>query len=228
MKGAENLPSDVRTVQELLNNVPQSEGGPKVPLIVDGICGTKTKSTIQDFQLHHFGWQLADGRVDPNGPTLGKLNEYEPSTPDYLGQQIHCSCLPFPQASRLAIAEQASLLSPAQQALRRVPDALLWVRESRDAISKMIGVYQNTPTPNPDTLLLMLEYDALAIHFKIHQASNKLAWLMPLRNHYDLIGRALNKASNVFIDDMNCGDSAVADLGGFLLQQDEFGFAPTI
>jgi hypothetical protein len=45
---------------------------------VDGKCGTKTKKAIQLFQLHHFGWSGADGRVDPGQQTLAKLNEFDP------------------------------------------------------------------------------------------------------------------------------------------------------
>ncbi len=75
-----NRPSDVRTVQELLNQVPVGSGGPSPPLKVDEICGPKTKAAIQKFQLHHFGWAGADGRVDPNGPTHVKLHEFEKFT----------------------------------------------------------------------------------------------------------------------------------------------------
>lgn len=74
--GGVNRPDDVKKVQRLLNKVPPTEGGPKVLLAVDGICGPKTISAIQTFQLHHFGWKGADGRVDPYGPTLAKLDEY--------------------------------------------------------------------------------------------------------------------------------------------------------
>jgi hypothetical protein len=75
-----NRPSDVRTIQEMLNQAPVSSGGPSPPLIVDEICGPKTKAAIQKFQLHHFGWAGADGRVDPNGPTHIKLHEWEKIT----------------------------------------------------------------------------------------------------------------------------------------------------
>lgn len=71
-----NLPDDVFTIQEALNRVPPDQGGPKVPLKVDGICGPKTKGAIQTFQLRHFGWKLADSRVDPGKPTIAKLNEF--------------------------------------------------------------------------------------------------------------------------------------------------------
>lgn len=75
--GGRNLPADVINVQELLNKVPAAEGGPAPPLDVDGLCGPKTIAAIQKFQLQHFGWHGADGRVDPGGPTWAKLNEYE-------------------------------------------------------------------------------------------------------------------------------------------------------
>lgn len=75
--GGKNAPQDVVTVQQLLNQVPVGEGGPVPGLDVDGLCGTKTTTAIQKFQLKHFGWSGADGRVDPNGPTLAKLNTYD-------------------------------------------------------------------------------------------------------------------------------------------------------
>jgi hypothetical protein len=75
--GGKNLPMDVITVQQLLDQVPAHQGGPVPLLDVDGLCGPKTIAAIQKFQLHHFGWSIADGRVDPGGPTLAKLNEFD-------------------------------------------------------------------------------------------------------------------------------------------------------
>lgn len=43
--------------------------------------GPKTNGAIQSFQLKHFGWSGADGRVDPGRQTLAKLNELCKSTP---------------------------------------------------------------------------------------------------------------------------------------------------
>jgi hypothetical protein len=78
-----NRPDDVIVVQSLLNRIAPAKGGPSVKLKVDGKAGPKTKNAIQTFQLEHFGWKGADGRVDPNGPTLAKLNELAgPPTPD--------------------------------------------------------------------------------------------------------------------------------------------------
>ena len=75
--GGVNRPQDVRTVQELLNEVPLASGGPVPKLDQDEICGFKTIRAIQTFQLHHFGFKGADGRVDPGRRTLAKLNEFD-------------------------------------------------------------------------------------------------------------------------------------------------------
>jgi hypothetical protein len=70
--GGSNQPGDVRTVQTLLNAVPAGAGGPAKPLVADGMIGPLTKSAISRFQLAQFRW--ADLRVDPDGPTLVRLN----------------------------------------------------------------------------------------------------------------------------------------------------------
>jgi hypothetical protein len=75
--GGINRPDDVRTIQNLLNKAPVSSGGPAPKLDPDGACGKKTIDAIQKFQLHHFGWPGADGKVNPNGETLRKLNEFD-------------------------------------------------------------------------------------------------------------------------------------------------------
>jgi len=71
---AKNLYNDVVTIQQLLNDIAPANGGANPPLKVDGVCGPKTKTAIQKFQLQHFGWKLADARVDPGGATLAKMN----------------------------------------------------------------------------------------------------------------------------------------------------------
>lgn len=71
---ARNLYNDVVTIQQLLNDITPANGGANPPLKVDGKCGPKTKGAIQKFQLQHFGWKLADARVDPGGATLAKMN----------------------------------------------------------------------------------------------------------------------------------------------------------
>lgn len=73
-----NLKADTETIQNLLNSTPTDKGGANPKLEVDGKCGPLTCKAIQVFQLAHFGWSLADGRVDPDGPTLFLLNSLNP------------------------------------------------------------------------------------------------------------------------------------------------------
>jgi hypothetical protein len=67
----------VLTVQRLLNGVPPGEGQPTPLLAEDGWIGPKTVGAINRFQKKQFGWQ--DGRVDPKGPTLRRLNALRPA-----------------------------------------------------------------------------------------------------------------------------------------------------
>jgi peptidoglycan hydrolase-like protein with peptidoglycan-binding domain len=76
-RGGVNRTEDVRAIQELLNKVPEDAGGLRVKLIVDGICGSATRDAIHRFQVRQFGATGADGRVDPGGRTLRKLNDYD-------------------------------------------------------------------------------------------------------------------------------------------------------
>jgi peptidoglycan hydrolase-like protein with peptidoglycan-binding domain len=75
--GGRNVPSDVKTIQTALNNVPPSGGGPVPPLDVDGFVGPKTNGAIAAFQRHHFGW--ADSRVDPDNLTIATLRVFQPN-----------------------------------------------------------------------------------------------------------------------------------------------------
>ncbi len=70
-----NKADDVFDIQYGLDQVPPIDGGPEPPLKIDGLCGPKTIGAIRNFQMKHFGWQGADGRIDPGRRTLQKLNE---------------------------------------------------------------------------------------------------------------------------------------------------------
>jgi len=78
--GGVNRPTDVRVVQELLNRVPHAAGGPYPLLAEDSVCGVTTMDAIQRFQLQQLGWGKADGRIDPNGATIQKLNQLSGTT----------------------------------------------------------------------------------------------------------------------------------------------------
>ena len=87
LKGV-NRKDDVEKIQKLLNKIPKKDGGPDPKLKVDGKAGPKTNGAIQAFQLKHFGWSGADGRVDPGKQTLAKLNEFDKPTPAVTGTRF--------------------------------------------------------------------------------------------------------------------------------------------
>lgn len=74
-QGGVNKKEDVFNIQYGLDQVPPIDGGPNPQLKIDGICGPKTIGAIRNFQLKHFGWSGADGRIDPGKQTIKKLNE---------------------------------------------------------------------------------------------------------------------------------------------------------
>ena len=74
-ENAKNRETDVRVVQKALNNIMQYNIlAPLPPLAEDGIAGRKTKVAIRQFQRVAVGMTAPDGRIDPGGKTIVKLN----------------------------------------------------------------------------------------------------------------------------------------------------------
>jgi peptidoglycan hydrolase-like protein with peptidoglycan-binding domain len=71
--GAANNRADVEVVQRLLNEHVTRVGYPTQP--VNGLVSPQTIDAIKKFQQKVVGMKLPDGRVDPAGTTLRKLNE---------------------------------------------------------------------------------------------------------------------------------------------------------
>src|SRR5712691_4032712 len=71
--GGVNKPTDVTEIQQLLNKVPVAQGGAAPPFLVFGTCDSATLAAILSFQKKQVP-AFADGRIDPGGPTLAKLN----------------------------------------------------------------------------------------------------------------------------------------------------------
>ena len=82
--GGVNRKDDSRTVQELLNKVPADQGGPSPLLAVDGLPWQKTIAAIRSFQRIQLGFTSPDGRVDRDGKTLAKLNEFDDPPAEHL------------------------------------------------------------------------------------------------------------------------------------------------
>lgn len=77
-KGGVNHPSDVKTIQKLLN---EHSLPPLRSLEIDGIAGPATINAIEHFQSVKVGMKSPDGRVDPGGKTFRKLRDV-PSGPE--------------------------------------------------------------------------------------------------------------------------------------------------
>ena len=71
-RGGRNSVDDVKAIQAALNGKDVTDGGPTMKLAVDGIVGPRTIAAIERYQNRHLGW--ADGRIDPDGPTIHALN----------------------------------------------------------------------------------------------------------------------------------------------------------
>jgi len=67
--------NDVTTIQSALVRIGPAQGGQGPLFEVDGSCGPKTISAIQQFQVKHFGWSGADGLVQPGRQTHQKMNQ---------------------------------------------------------------------------------------------------------------------------------------------------------
>lgn len=75
-EGGTNIPSDVATVQYLLNCVPVSHGGPLQELKIDGFAGVVTIEAISRFQKIQLG--SSNNRVEFSGETFDALKKYDP------------------------------------------------------------------------------------------------------------------------------------------------------
>ncbi len=71
-QGGANLRNDVLTIQQALNAVGTSQGGPAPRLTTDGLFGPLTRAAIGRFQQPNIGF--IDFRIDPNGSTIQALN----------------------------------------------------------------------------------------------------------------------------------------------------------
>ena len=107
-RGGVNTRADTREIQAALN-----AGFPATPIAVDGLCGRNTIRRIERFQRRFM--QNPDGRVDPGGRTLRRLNGIVPARSD----NWHGDSSRWPQAKKIA-----SLDTRMRPKVRRVLAAL--------------------------------------------------------------------------------------------------------
>jgi hypothetical protein len=119
--GGANIPTDVRTIQAALNDVPSSSGGPDPALAVDGIVGPLTLAAIRGFQQTHVS--IVDSRIDPNGPTLAALNA-EPGGNVSIAAQGLTGAAPRRQRRSDLLPPDPAIIPRVLELLERVKDLI--------------------------------------------------------------------------------------------------------
>ena len=150
-----NFADDVRTIQSALNRFTPLNGGPEPSLVVDGICGPKTRAAIYHFQekwdLKPKNWKVPDGIVDPDGPTIARLRQGAGSLP-----------------------------SLAAEFMSRIPQVVVVLMKASRCVStaRLFLERRNAPAAGLLTALSSIgEADAAKVerHFHVKQTGNALA-----------------------------------------------------
>jgi hypothetical protein len=176
-----NNASDVETIQDALNRVPETQGGPSGPLQVDGICGPKTRKAIQHFQLRHFGWKGADSRIDPDKQTIAKLNEVleQPSGPG--GPSAVSPDTPNITAFKAVLSAHIAL-------------ARSWIRSARFELTRALPVVDQSDIrggiPSLDRKSLMVKINR---HFSVDKIPHRRATLVNILKVYDTMEQVFQR-----------------------------------
>ena len=117
--GCTNGRDDVLVVQSLLNVAYARIRVPSRTIPVDGIVGPETHAALLHFQRTHFG--AGDGRVEPAGRTLVRLNAVAAGPPRASGT-----------------ARSASVPSPLELALGAAALARRWAVDAREHLAPLL------------------------------------------------------------------------------------------
>jgi hypothetical protein len=146
-----NFADDVKAIQKALNRFSPLQGGPPVPLVVDGLFGPKTGGAIRHFQekweLKPKNWQVPDGIVDPVGPTIERLRK----GPGALANLPVAFLARIPRVMEIVTAARAVLtlaksFYATPPSISPLPSLSLFGRAAADKVDRHF--HQNT-LPNP-------------------------------------------------------------------------------
>lgn len=155
-QGGANRSGDVRTVQELLNQVPITWGGPNPSLDEDGIVGPLTIAAIRGFQQVQLSTYFSpDGRVDPNQRTIRRLNHIAGSN-ERPGGVLHISTEPIGHViqptNMVCWAAAGTMLTGARDRMSYTIESQMRVADSRDPGYGYLNMFQNNQgLPPSDT-----------------------------------------------------------------------------
>ena len=171
--GGMNQPADTKTIQGLLNQVAPIALAPKPLLTVDGVVGPLTNGAIRQFQSRTGG--PTDGRIDPNGPTIARLNvlTYKPGST----AKGFAATAPTPPTPAM---------TPMQAAMEAIPRAQMWTNA---ALMQIAGLRAATSVslfnlpPSPDVTMAMM--GMINTHFHLDREPDRLSLnLVVLQNTY--------------------------------------------
>lgn len=208
---APNVFDDVFKIQHELDRIAPIDGGPSPPLAAAGKCGPKTNKAIRDFQMKHFGFQGADGRIDPGKKTIQKINELKndnifPSLP-----------LSFSNPTDKALFD--GMMQHIPHTKNCVNAAMAKVSLAMQSVDSPGGLFG----PSREEMRLINK------HFKIDSSPVQgRAALQKINDIYGKMLNVLNRPENFFTldtDDSGEGISRVAfaRLGGFFDKSDLSG-----
>ena len=219
---AHNRPPDVRTVQDLLNRVPLTSGGPLPPLKVDGLCYGKTLSAIEGFQKKGCGFKWPDRRIDPGGRTWNELVKCD--APPESDDVIHC----YPTGERSASGSSLTQLSFGSggaavsaddlvaQALGALPTATVWVHAALNRLLLVRSKIERFHVYTPDEIKF---FEPVETHFKVRipaiPDTDARERIDKITRIYQRVQRALGQAPTRLVGDPSSNDKAYAPLGGF-------------
>ena len=224
-QGAANRDPDVRRVQSLLNRVPPPQGGPTIPLKVDGLCYGKTLAAIERFQRTACGFKWPDKRIDPNGRTWKELAKYDEPQPDK-GNVITCFPPPGARGSSFVPTGSFASLAPGpvtaeslvNQAISRTGTAIGWVSTTMARLARVRSQIERYKVYTKEEIQ---SFGTIETHFKIRipatQDTEARARIDKINGTYTLILQALGEIAKGkrVVGDPSLRDKAQAQLGGF-------------
>ncbi len=201
---AQNFPSDVLAIQNILNIVPQSAGGPLPSLRLDSICGPKTITAIERFQKAQFAGLQPDGLISPQKRTISRLSSFTAG-----GTVTGGPGVPVPPAE--TTPDQMDLARRlAKDAERRIIDAMSRLFRTTLAFAN--------PVKSAVEQQLVREAD---FHFKASDDPNPILHLSRISAIYTFMLTAVRGSNTGVREIFRPGTDprpdaiAVADLGGF-------------
>ena len=202
-----NQPADVRSVQTLLNLVPSLSLGSKPPLKVDGMAGSLTIGVISQFQQASLGF--SDGRVDPGGKTLARLNvlTFRPAaSPTTAAPPNRSGVVGAPPAA-------PARMIPMAAAIEATPRAILWCL----AANAQLNVLRQGLIASGGVIFIPAVFDMVNTHFHLDRdAGGIMANLSKISGVFTRILRMLNDPSTFYREGVETDKSKFADapMGG--------------